>query len=102
MACLVNLGVSYGSDLEKVEKVTVEVGKQVLEKITGGVKTFDPFIRYNKFNDFSIDFTVILRVSEFVAQYLVTHEFIKALHQRYNKEGIVIPFPIRTVQMEKA
>jgi small-conductance mechanosensitive channel len=102
MACLVQVGVSYKSDLEKVEKVTVEVGREVLKKITGGVPDFDPFIRYHTFNDFSINFSVILRVSEFVDQYLVTHEFIKALHKRYNKEGIVIPFPIRTVQMEKA
>lgn len=102
MACLVQVGVSYKSDLEQVEKVTVEVGREVLKKVTGGIPTFDPFIRFHTFADFSINFTVILRVSEFVDQYLVTHEFIKALHKRYNQEGIVIPFPIRTVQMEKS
>jgi small-conductance mechanosensitive channel len=101
MACLVQVGVSYESDLEKVEKVTVEVGKDVLRKASGGIKTFEPFIRYHTFSDFSINFTVILRVSEFVDKYLVTHEFIKALHRRYKAEGIVIPFPIRTVQLEK-
>lgn len=100
MACLVQVGVSYTSDLEKVEKVTIEVGKEVLQKVTGGVKTFDPFIRYHTFNDFSIDFTVILRVDEFVDKYLTTHEFVKALHKRYKKEGIEIPFPIRTIHMK--
>ena len=49
------------------------------------------------FNDFSIDFTVILRAREFVDKYLLKHEFIKNLHDRYNKEGIEIPFPIRTI-----
>jgi small-conductance mechanosensitive channel len=101
MACLVQVGVSYDSDLEKVEKVTIEVGKQILEKIEGGVKNFDPFIRYHTFADFSINFTVILRVATFVDKYLVTHEFIKALHKRYLKEGIEIPFPIRTVHMKE-
>ncbi len=101
MACLVQVGVSYDSDLEKVEKVTVEVGKQVLQKVKGAVPEFDPFIRFHTFNDFSIDFTVILRVKEFVDKYLLTHEFVKALHKRYNQEGIVIPFPIRTVEMKK-
>ncbi len=100
MACLVQVGVSYDSDLEKVERATIEVGKKILEKVTGGVKTFDPFIRYHTFDDFSINFTVILRVSEFVDKYLVTHEFIKALHKRYKEEGIEIPFPIRTVEMK--
>lgn len=97
MACLVQVGVSYASDLEKVEKVTIEVGKEVLQRVTGGIKTFDPFIRYHTFADFSINFTVILRIGEFVDQYLVTHEFVKALHKRYKAEGIEIPFPIRTI-----
>ncbi|MDI6888181.1 MAG: mechanosensitive ion channel family protein [Methanocellales archaeon] len=100
MSCLVDVGVSYDSDLEKVEKVTIDVAKKVLKKVSGGVETFEPFIRYNKFGDFSINFTVILRVREYVDKYLVTHEFMKELHKRYNKEGIVIPFPIRTVYMK--
>ncbi len=98
LSVLIQVGVSYASDLEKVEKVTIEVGKKVLEDITGGIGEFDPLIRYHTFADFSINFTVILRVSEYVNKYLVTHEFIKRLHKRYQKEGIEIPFPIRTVK----
>ena len=101
MACLVQVGVAYNSDLEKVERVTIDVGKKVLKKVTGGVPEFDPFIRYHTFSDFSINFTVILRVKEFVDKYLITHEFVKELHKRYKKEGIEIPFPIRTVYMHK-
>ncbi len=101
MACLVQVGVAYKSDLEKVERVTIDVGKKVLKKVTGGVPEFDPFIRYHTFSDFSVNFTVILRVKEFVDKYLITHEFIKELHKRYKKEDIEIPFPIRTVYMHK-
>jgi len=101
MACLVQVGVAYDSDLEKVERVTIDVGKKVLKKVTGGVPEFEPFIRYHTFSDFSINFTVILRVKEFVDKYLITHEFIKELHKRYKKEGITIPFPIRTIYMPK-
>ena len=91
------VGVSYDSDLEKVEKVTIEVAKEVLAKTNGGVKIFEPFIRYHTFADFSINFAVILRVNEFTDQYLVKHEFVKALHKRYKAEDIEIPYPIRTV-----
>jgi small-conductance mechanosensitive channel len=97
MAVLINVGVSYDSDLEHVERVTVEVGQHIMNTVQGGVPDFDPFIRYNQFADFSINFTVILRCKEFVDQYLVTHEFVKALHKRYKEEGIEIPFPIRTI-----
>jgi len=101
MAVLVQVGVSYDSDLTKVEHVTMEVGKEVMREVEGGVPEFEPFIRYHTFDDSSINFTVILRTQEYVGQYLIKHEFIKRLHKRYNKEGIVIPFPIRTVHLEK-
>ncbi len=97
LAVLVQVGVHYNSDLEKVERVTCEVAKEVMQTVPGGVPEFDPFIRYHTFGDFSINFTVILRAKTFVDRYLVTHEFIKRLHKRYNEEGIVIPFPITAV-----
>jgi small-conductance mechanosensitive channel len=39
-------------------------------------------------------------VKDFAAQYLLGHEYMKALHRRFNEEGIEIPFPIRTVIMQ--
>lgn len=97
LAVLVQVGVHYNSDLKHVEKVTCEVGKEVMKEVQGGVPEFDPFIRYHTFNDFSINFTVILRAKEFVDNYLIKHEFIKRLHERYAREGIVIPYPIRAI-----
>ncbi|KPK89002.1 hypothetical protein AMJ80_10375 [bacterium SM23_31] len=99
MSLLVQVGVSYNSDLEKVEKVTIEIAKEVMREVDGGISEFDPFIRYHTFADFSINFSVILRTKEYVNQYIIKHEFIKRLHKRFNKEGIVIPFPIRTVEL---
>ena len=100
LAVLVQVGVSYDSDLERVERVTLEVAREVMTTVEGGVPKFEPFIRYHTFADFSINFTVILRAKEFVDQYLIKHEFIKKLHKRYRQEGIEIPFPIRTVHMK--
>ena len=97
MAVLVQVGVHYDSDLEQVERITIEVGEEILKEVQGGVPEFKPFIRYHTFNDFSIDFTVILRAKEFEDNYLVKHEFIKRLHKRYKDEGIIIPYPIRTL-----
>ncbi|MEA3489874.1 MAG: mechanosensitive ion channel family protein [Candidatus Omnitrophota bacterium] len=97
ISILVQVGVHYDSDLEHVEKVTIEVAEEALKKVEGGVPGFKPFIRYHTFNDFSIDFTVILRAREFVEGYLLKHEFIKRLHKRFNEEGIVIPYPISTL-----
>ncbi len=94
---LVQVGVSYGSDLERVEKITCDVAREVLREVQGGVAEFEPFIRYNGFGDSSINFTVILRVRQYVDRFLVTHEFIKRLKARYDREGIAIPFPQRVL-----
>ncbi|MGF1471580.1 MAG: mechanosensitive ion channel family protein [Rubrobacteraceae bacterium] len=102
MSVLIPVGVSYASDLEQVEKVTVEVGTAVMTEIEGGVPEEEPFVRYNNFGEFSIDFTVILQTTEVVSQYVITHEFIKRLHSRYREEGIEIPFPVRTIQPMKS
>ncbi|HVZ79873.1 MAG TPA: mechanosensitive ion channel family protein [bacterium] len=97
-AVLVEVGVAYDSDLKRVEKVTTEVAREAQKTVEGAVAGFDPFIRYHTFADSSINFTVILRSKTFVDNYLLKHEFIKALHERFRKEKITIPFPQRTIE----
>lgn len=101
MSILVRVGVSYDSDLDSVERITIQTARDVLARTEGGVGTFEPFIRYHTFADSSIEFTVVLRVREFISQYLIKHEFIKALQRSYRQNNIEIPFPIRTVLMKK-
>ena len=94
------VGVSYDSDLNHVEAVALEVAKQVLEEVDGGVPGEDPVVRYHTFGDSSVNFDVRMMVREFESQGPVRHEFIKRLHSRFADEGIEIPFPIRTVMMK--
>lgn len=102
LAVLVDVGVDYDSDLKTVEHVTIDVAREVMTTVPGAVTTFEPFIRYHTFAESSINFTVILRAREFVDQHLIKHEFVKRLHRRYQDEGIVIPFPIRTIVQREA
>jgi len=106
---VVPIGVSYDSDLEHVEKVTVEVARKLQTKIDGYAPKYDsegvdrnplaPVVRFQAFNDSSIDFNAVLHVQTFTNQYLLKHEFIKAITKRYREEGINIPFPIRTLDL---
>lgn len=100
MSVVVDCSVAYESDLAKVEKITVEVARTVLKETKGGIKEFEPFIRYHTFGDSGIAFSVILRVEKYDDRYPVVHEFIKALHERYQREGIEIPYPKRHVYLE--
>ncbi len=48
-----------------------------------------------------IDLTVVMRGATFVDQFLIKHEFIKRLHDRFAGEGIVIPYPIRALNYDQ-
>lgn len=90
LAVLVEVGVDTSCPLKKVERITIEVARQVMEEVPGGVPSFEPLARYHKFGDSSVDFTVTLRAKEFTDQDLIKHEFIMRLHERYEQEGIEI------------
>lgn len=94
------VGVSYDSDLDRVEAVALEVAEQVLAEVDGGVPGKEPIVRFHTFADSSVNFDVRMMVREFESQGPVRHEFIKRLHRRFGDEGIEIPFPIRTVMMK--
>ncbi|HKK09157.1 MAG TPA: mechanosensitive ion channel family protein [Gemmatimonadota bacterium] len=93
----VQVGVSYDSDLERVEEVTLEVARDVLEALEAGFGEEGPVLRYEAFGDSAIAFAVRMRVRDWSDQFRVRHAFIKRLHARYGEEGIEIPFPIRTL-----
>jgi small-conductance mechanosensitive channel len=93
--------VSYDSDLNHVENVTKEVIKETLNEMEGGIKDFEPIISFYSFGDSRTNLKAILRVTDYAAQFDVKSRFIKKLHQRYNKEGINIPNPVRTILLKK-
>ena len=97
----VSVGVAYESDLEKVEQVALDVAKEVVRELAPDIAGFEPAVRFNAFADSSINFTVSLKAKEFADQYRVKHIFIKRLKERFAKEKIDIPFPIRTVHIKQ-
>jgi small-conductance mechanosensitive channel len=100
ISVIIPLAVSHDSDLAKVEHVTIEVAKEVLKQISGGVASYDPLIRFSAIADSSIQFNVILRVVQFNDQYLIKHEFIRRILNRYRQEGITIPVPVHEIRMK--
>jgi len=100
MALLLEIGVSYEDDPIKVEKILVEETVKASFEIDGMVTAYEmrPFVRFMPgYKDFSLNFTLICQVRECVDQYFVQHELRKRIWIRFKKEGITIPFPIRTL-----
>ena len=103
----VTLDVDYNSDLETVERITLEVANSLLENRVIEYESLEesneedlnkPFIRYNQFDYFSINLTIYLTIyeQEFFEHLEIKHQFLKELHKRYKAEGIEIPFPIQS------
>jgi len=94
----VDLGVDYGSDLDQVERVTIEVADNVLRQIYDGVVLAPSYIWYKSFDDSDIRLTVYLRCRNFGDNIKIKHEFLKQINRRYAQEGIVMPFPTFALQ----
>jgi small conductance mechanosensitive channel len=89
------VGVSYGEDLQKVKEV-------VLSAVSGipGLAPNDPTtFFYEEFADSSINFSLrIWAATPEQPDYLrVRSEAIQKIKQAFDNAGIVIPFPIRTL-----
>jgi small-conductance mechanosensitive channel len=94
----IEVGVSYDSDLETVETVTIQVAKETIQNFSDNIPDYKPFIRYDKFDYFSINFRVFLKIreQEYFDHLKIKHEFLKQLHKTYKKQEIKIPFPLKS------
>ena len=97
MSVYVYCGVDYGSDLQRVEQVCVETGREVMQRVEGALISWEPLVRFKEFADSNVNFVVVLRVNDPTAIYVLQHEYIKALHKRFGQEGIEISWPVRKV-----
>jgi len=84
----VSITVSYNSDLEKVEKETLKVAKEVQRSVKGADQNFEPSVRYQSFGDLGVTFNVILKVLDPIYQSVLKHELIKRIKQSFYEQGI--------------
>ena len=90
------IGVSYGEDLENVRKVTLEAVHKVEDLDASRDVTF----YYEEFGDSSINLSVRFWVkydNRNGAYLKAKSDAIMNIKSAYNAAGIVIPFPIRTL-----
>jgi small-conductance mechanosensitive channel len=98
---LVPGGVAYGSDLDRVERVAVDVGREVMRDVEGGVAEWEPLVRFTAFGESAVTFNVVLQVREQPLAGQVRHELVKRLYARFLREGIEIPFPQQVVHLRQ-
>jgi small-conductance mechanosensitive channel len=98
MGISVQVGVSYASDIDLVERVLLEIGKQAAGEVPGMLAEPAPSVTLEPgFGDWSLNFQLGFQIAEFSNQWSVRNELRKRILRRFRAEGIEIPFPTRTV-----
>jgi small-conductance mechanosensitive channel len=101
MSASFQIGVSYRSDPDQVEKVLLEIARQGTGDIPGLLADPAPSVTFDPgFSESSLGFTVSFTVAEFAAQFNVRNELKKRIFRRFRQDGIEIPFPTRIVHVE--
>jgi len=122
---IVDVGVSYLNDPKQVAAILVKVGKRALIEVIDSnehhiarqtrcpyldqnkpscgcdkdihVDIAQPTVRFNKFNDSSLDFAIIVYVRDYGSQFKMKSDMRVIMYEEFKKYDIRIPWPIRTV-----
>jgi small-conductance mechanosensitive channel len=96
--------VAYGSDPRQVEKVLLDVTREAArDGVAGLLLDPPPSVNLNPgFGESSLDFSLSLNVRRFEDQVPVQSELRKRILARFAAQGVVVPFPTRTVELEPA
>jgi len=121
----IEVGVSYLNDPVQVEAILIKIGKRAMKEVKDGqgnhlarqkrcpyldehkqscgcdqemhVDVGDPVVRFNNFNDSSLDFALRVFVKDYGSQFKMKSEMRIIMYQEFKEYDIRIPWPIRTV-----
>lgn len=91
----VKVGVSYGSDVEKVREVMLECAREQ----KGILKKPEPFVLFEDFGDSALLFGLHFYVSDSFVDPKVKSELRFKVNNKFRLNNITIPFPQRDVHM---
>ncbi len=94
-------GVSLQSDLHLVERVCREVMEELLDTDPRAVKEYGSYFAYQSFDDSNISFYLFIQARDRLASFEVQSELIRMVHDRFRDEGIVINYPMRTINFDR-
>ncbi len=122
---IVEVGVSYLNDPKQVSAILVKVGKRAMKEVIDGkgrhlvrqlrcpyldknkpscgcdkdihVEINQPVVRFNRFNDSALDFSLWLYVRDYGAQFKTKTDMRMIMYEEFKRYDVRIPWPIRTI-----
>lgn len=95
---VVNFGVEYGSDPDKVIKL---IENSIKKNTKGIMKEPPPSVIFTEMADSSLNFSARVWVENYGDAYSKKLELNDLIHSELNKAKIGIPFPTQTIHLEK-
>lgn len=93
----INIGVAYGSNVEQVKALLVATALEVDEVLADPA----PEAYFTAFGDSSLSMSLFFWVEEYGGLFGAIDKVNSLLIRRLDENGIEIPFPVRTVKLEK-
>lgn len=91
----INIGVGYNSDVEQVKQLLVSIALEVDEVL----RDPPPDAFFASFGDCALNMALFFWVDEYSRLFAVTDMINIKILNRFRAQGIEIPFPIRTIQL---
>ena len=86
----VEVTVSAQSDLAEIERIGLQVARDVMRETAGGMPESEPAVRFIAFTDIGVRVGVFVRAKRFADQALVRHELLKRLQRALGDAGIAV------------
>src|SRR5271157_113391 len=98
------VSVLYGTDPNRVEKVLLEAAQEALrDGLEGLLADPAPSVAFIPgFGQSSLDFSLSVQLRQFTDQYPVQSELRKRILKKFQEAGIEMPFPTRTLVLDKS
>ena len=93
----ITVGVGYGSDVERVKELLLELCRETPEVLAEPA----PLALFTAFGDSALTMQLLFWVSDPTRTAVVTDQLNCAIIRRFREQAIEIPFPIRTVKLER-
>ena len=87
-ATAVPFTVKYGSDLESVKRIALEVAQEVRDEMVGTIKSYEPVCRFRAFGAEGVSAAVTIRVERYQDRMPIVSELVERLHARLIAEGL--------------
>jgi len=93
----INLGVAYGSDVDRVKELLVATARQIQEVLPEPA----PEAFFTLFGDSALQMSLFFWVEDYTKVFPVTDKINTLLIRRLAEQGIAIPYPTQTVLLHK-